>query len=1568
MSRAADTGEACASGLASGSAPTPLNSFGLLIGSTYRLRVPPTKALAPTEMTPPFTMGQDARAISLPIRRQTAPITLVMYSSERLEREGHWASRLPLPPLFDVVLVHKGVQVVVQEFLVEEAGRSCTKPLDRSQFFVDEFYSVQVGCSVRLQTDRVAERLRALMAGKTIHFAGAGEERLRAIEDSWSVDFPLDGTKKQHNHDLLDEIAKLIGHYPGVELEVRGETGRADLAPPAELARHYKLRPRQDSTALMDHLARNRAAACVRALVARGVPESRLKVQYRSRTGRLQTEFVPIPGHGAAGFVPAVVDFRVAPEKARGLPQEVHIPLERATGDVLVRLVNARSDLGHWSSALSVASGVPITLRHKGLGIEVLNETVYDGEVLLQGANLFYINETYTVEVAATIRTIEAAGEVTVCHGVTTINIPIERPARRIELSLFNERLREDTERQAASARERIREFLIENDVFFNGAAEPATQQSARGTAQAWDIRHLDEALHRQNKRTLDGVAKIMLDHPDISLEVAGMTTENRTAQALGAYFNLHPTDDVKQLMDLLARRRGQACYDALVERGVDSARMWVTSNPMGTEMKVDFIPHTAGIPDQYQPLPAGMPFRLLHQRYTDHGLRQAMVEMRTFTDKNFVVFNGAGELHPEVQQAWNVDHTDYRILQANRYTLQGIASILRRYPDVRLEIHGETGSAEAAPRQLAAYLNLNRTSDVKAIMDKLSRYRAESCREHLIAFGVRREQLFVTYNGLGKHIRVDFTPRSMRPYAPQDDDGMELAVIHEGVTLAAGNQVLCPLPPNAALYVDETYVLQVPPPRIEGDPDLLLDDSRIMRRGSSHFRCVHAHFQVRAETEPEHVYVERLMVPRVRRGTVKITVHGAKLGTGDWTESLPLPGSIPFHVYRVSTSKKRAVDASIEEVFQRYDRDGSGDIDVSELRDALHGMGLPTDTAQAATVLAKYDADRSGRLELPEFTQLVNELRRFQAGKAVPTPAARTPAKAAPDDALDAFRRYDRDGSGDIDVSELRDALRGMGLPTDTAQAATVLAKYDADRSGRLELPEFRRLVDELKRFQEGQTAASASRDDVLDAFERYDTDGSGDIDVLELRSALTDMGLSVDTTQAAAVLAKFDKDRSGGLQLPEFRLVVEELRSFQGKARSPPRSVREHGSSARPLARAADTHPTAAPDAVEEAFTRYDGDRSGDIDVFELRGALQAMGLDTDTEEAATLLARFDTDRSGRLELKEFRTLVGELKQFQAAAAESRGVPLVSGMLHPTRPGYSGALFQADVLEPGVYYEVHIPATSTTRAATKRFVESANAVEVELVLERTARNVRVAWSWPPNAWYSNMQLPSVVPYALKHLGLKAEVGRGLLRHVQAPARRANEQLAEALERVRRLLSGSNSIVFNSVADESLPGVDQSWNVEYTNDDTKRRRNREVLDTLAQILVEFPEIGLNVHGETGLVNEAPAPLARYYYMRAREDVQYLCERLAHNRASACVDALIRRGIAPDRLLATYQARTGKVCMYACIPWSARTCMYACMHACMRGRLAPAPRRTAPLPRNMGLGTWDSNMGLEHGT
>lgn len=69
---------------------------------------------------------------------------------------------------------------------------------------------------------------------------------------------------------------------------------------------------------------------------------------------------------------------------------------------------------------------------------------------------------------------------------------------------------------------------------------------------------------------------------------------------------------------------------------------------------------------------------------------------------------------------------------------------------------------------------------------------------------------------------------------------------------------------------------------------------------------------------------------------------------------------------------------------------------------------------------------------------------------------------------------------------------------------------------------------------------AGSASSDDVAAMFARADIDNSGGIDVGELQKALRELGLAADMEQTRAMMNKYDTDRSGTLELPEFRQLV--------------------------------------------------------------------------------------------------------------------------------------------------------------------------------------------------------------------------------------------------------------------------------------------------------------------------------------------------------------------------------------------------------------------------------------------
>eukprot|EP00002_Diphylleia_rotans_P002901 TRINITY_DN1189_c0_g1_i6.p1 TRINITY_DN1189_c0_g1~~TRINITY_DN1189_c0_g1_i6.p1 ORF type:complete len:107 (-),score=29.95 TRINITY_DN1189_c0_g1_i6:703-1023(-) len=67
---------------------------------------------------------------------------------------------------------------------------------------------------------------------------------------------------------------------------------------------------------------------------------------------------------------------------------------------------------------------------------------------------------------------------------------------------------------------------------------------------------------------------------------------------------------------------------------------------------------------------------------------------------------------------------------------------------------------------------------------------------------------------------------------------------------------------------------------------------------------------------------------------------------------------------------------------------------------------------------------------------------------------------------------------------------------------------------------------------------------------------------------------------------------------------------------------------------------------DKCREAFDAFDKDNSGSIDMWELRGILQAMGQDPTEEELFQMISEVDDDGSGCIEFSEFLKVIASQK----------------------------------------------------------------------------------------------------------------------------------------------------------------------------------------------------------------------------------------------------------------------------------------------------------------------------------
>lgn len=242
--------------------------------------------------------------------------------------------------------------------------------------------------------------------------------------------------------------------------------------------------------------------------------------------------------------------------------------------------------------------------------------------------------------------------------------------------------------------------------------------------------------------------------------------------------------------------------------------------------------------------------------------------------------------------------------------------------------------------------------------------------------------------------------------------------------------------------------------------------------------------------------------------------------------------------------------------LFRSADADGSGSLDIKELRALLHRVGddLGLGTADVRLLLSMTDADGDGRVTYAEFVPLALQVITLMKAKQAQAEAADATHAAALQGAkyalvhgftqgelqaklIDAFRMVDSDRDGLISASELAAALHGSGLGLSRKDVSLLVAEADMDASGLLSFAEFapmcfNLLADQIAKQLEieltpsDQTAIEAllSRD-----CENYDRDGAGRVPHAVIVAVLRDSDLHLSWLQQQALAANAAPDADG-------------------------------------------------------------------------------------------------------------------------------------------------------------------------------------------------------------------------------------------------------------------------------------------------------------------------------------------------------------------------------------------------------------------------------------------------------
>ncbi|XP_022381510.1 calcyphosin [Enhydra lutris kenyoni] len=189
---------------------------------------------------------------------------------------------------------------------------------------------------------------------------------------------------------------------------------------------------------------------------------------------------------------------------------------------------------------------------------------------------------------------------------------------------------------------------------------------------------------------------------------------------------------------------------------------------------------------------------------------------------------------------------------------------------------------------------------------------------------------------------------------------------------------------------------------------------------------------------------------------------HRTRAWSAEWESFLELsPGQLPS-----ARPAMDAVDATVEKLraqclsrgalgiqglarfFRRLDRDRSRTLDSGELQRGLAELGLVLDVAEAEGVCRRWDRDGSGLLNLEEFLRALRP----------PMSPAREAVTAA------AFAKLDRSGDGVVTVDDLRGVYSGRAHPkvrsgewTEEEVLRRFLDNFDSsEKDGQVTLAEF--------------------------------------------------------------------------------------------------------------------------------------------------------------------------------------------------------------------------------------------------------------------------------------------------------------------------------------------------------------------------------------------------------------------------------------------------------------------------------------------------------------------------------
>mmetsp|Transcript_84084 Transcript_84084/g.132387 ORF Transcript_84084/g.132387 Transcript_84084/m.132387 type:complete len:850 (-) Transcript_84084:52-2601(-) len=329
--------------------------------------------------------------------------------------------------------------------------------------------------------------------------------------------------------------------------------------------------------------------------------------------------------------------------------------------------------------------------------------------------------------------------------------------------------------------------------------------------------------------------------------------------------------------------------------------------------------------------------------------------------------------------------------------------------------------------------------------------------------------------------------------------------------------------------------------------------------------------------------------------------------------------------------SKLHAAFAGWKDGFKEADKDADGLLSVRELGHLLQGVSRAdqhhlveeSEMEVASQVMDGFDKDKNGQISLQELLDHVGDSKELHAAFA---------------GWKEGFAEADANKNGELDLHELSSLLQHVSRgdqhrlveESEIEVAHSVMAGFDTDKDGEISLKE---LLDHVGENKEVQAAFQGWQE----GFQHADSDGNGRLNIQELATLLESVSRDnqhdlVHTSErevAMQVMDGFDTDKDGKISLME---LLDHL---------------------------GDKAMHASFEGWRDGFKQADADKDQHLDLDELTTLLEHVSREdqehmveeSELETAAQIMEGFDTNKNGKISLKELQDKVGDEDKLHVA-----------------------------------------------------------------------------------------------------------------------------------------------------------------------------------------------------------------------------------------------------------------------------------------------------------------------------